>query len=111
MVADTDSHGIRCGGERPFTRAAAHLRNSHPRRSLGRHTPAQAYAHHARSRFTMRDRFKTFQWITSRATGILKENQSTDRRSVRAAWRIAAESWLRCQGLITIKINNHVLPD
>ena len=94
----------------PFTRAAAHLRNSHPRRILGRHTPAEAYAHQARSRFTMRDRHKTFQWITSRTTGILRKNQSTDRRSVRAAWRLAAESWLRCQGLITIKINNHVLP-
>jgi hypothetical protein len=36
--------------------------------------------------------------------------EKRDHRSVLAAWRGAAESGLRCQGLITVSINNIVLP-
>jgi hypothetical protein len=94
----------------PFANAAAHLRNCRPRRVLGGHSAAETYRHQTRSRFTKRERHATFQWITAHSNATIQNTKTTDHRSRGAAWRLAAETWLRCQGLITITINNQVLP-
>jgi transposase InsO family protein len=94
----------------PFVRAAAHLRNARPRRSLGGLSPAQTYPQQGRSRFGKRQRHTTFEWIRGRSNEILESMETLDRRNVRAAWRLAAETWLRCQDLISVSVNHKVLP-
>jgi hypothetical protein len=94
----------------PSPHAAAHLRNCRPRRVLSGHSAAEAYCHQTRTRFTRRERHATFQWLTAHSNATIQNTKTTDHRSAGAAWRLAAETWLRCQGMITITINNHVLP-
>jgi hypothetical protein len=53
-----------------------------------------------------------FEWIRVHAKDRIQHQlEKIDQRSVRAAWRRAAETWLRCQGLITVSINQKVLPN
>ena len=87
-----------------------YLRNCNPRRSLGGHTAAEAYNHQPRSLFGIRERHDTFEWIKARSNATIQDMEKLDRRRVRAAWRFATETWLRCQGLITVSINKKVLP-
>ena len=94
----------------PFVRAAAHLRNARPRRSLDGLSAIQAYTQQNRSRFGKRERHTAFEWIRIRSNEILTTMEKLDRRSFGAAWRLAAETWLRCQHLITISVNGKVLP-
>lgn len=94
----------------PLANAAAHLRNCRPRRSLAGHTAAEAYHHQTRSRFGKRERHMTFEWIKLRSNATIQEMDKPDRRSIHAAWRHAAETWLRCQGLISLSVNGKVLP-
>lgn len=94
----------------PFVRAAAHLRNACPRRSLGGLCAAQAYTQQRRSRFSKRERYRAFEWIRIRANEILTTMEKLDQRSFGAAWRLAAQTWLRCQHLISLSVNGKVLP-
>jgi transposase len=94
----------------PYALAAVHLRNCRSRRSLAGHTPAESYYHQSRSRFGKRERHATFEWIKNRSNATIKQMEKLNQRSINAAWRHAAESWLRCQGLITLSINGKVLP-
>ena len=93
-----------------LTNAAAHLRNCNPRRSLGGHTAAEACHHQPRSRFGKRERHATFEWIKDRSNATMQNMEKLDRRRVRAACRLAVETWLRCQGLISLSLNGKVLP-
>ena len=43
----------------------------------------------------------TFKWIGDHSNAILQRMEKPNRRSVDAAWRQAAETWLRYRGLIT----------
>jgi hypothetical protein len=97
-------------GIAPYTSAATHLRNCATRRVLGRRTAAETYHLQKRCRFGKRERHATFEWIRRRSNATIREMGKTDRRSLNAAWRHAAESWLRCQGLITVSQNGEVLP-
>lgn len=93
-----------------FANAVTHLRNCRPRRSLGGHTAAETYHHQSRSRFGKRERHITFEWIKLRSNATMQQMYRLDRRSIHAAWRHAVETWLRCQGLISLSINRKVLP-
>lgn len=94
----------------PYVTAVIHLRNSRPRRSLGGHSATEAYHHQARSRFGKRKRHTIFEWIKRRSNATIQKMEKIDHRNINAAWRHAVESWLRCQGLITLSINGKVLP-
>lgn len=94
----------------PLVRAAAHLRNCRPRRSLAGRTAAEVYHHQARSRFGRRQRHTTFEWITMHANATIRNLEKPDQRSLNAAWRRAAQTWLRRQGLISLSTNPKVLP-
>ena len=61
--------------------------------------------------YSRRDRLATFEWIRVHAIDRISQLEKIDQRSVNAAWRHAAESWLRCQGLIVVSINMKVLPN
>ncbi|HEY1792917.1 MAG TPA: hypothetical protein VGG34_08355 [Opitutaceae bacterium] len=96
---------------RPYIMAVHHILNCRPRRSLHGHTACEAYQHLPRHRYKQRQRHATFEWIRIRANDSIKQLEKIDHRSLNAAWRHAAEAWLRCQGLITISINKKVLPN
>jgi transposase InsO family protein len=96
---------------RPYILAVHHALNCRPRRSLQGHTACEAYQHQPRHRYNRRDRLATFGWIRVHAKDRIEQLEKIDHRSMNAAWRHAAETWLRCQGLITVSINKKVLPN
>jgi transposase InsO family protein len=72
------------------------------------HTACEAYQHQPRHRYNRRERLATFGWIRIHAMDRIQQLEKIDHRSLNAAWRHAAETWLRCQGLITVSINRKV---
>jgi transposase InsO family protein len=96
---------------RPYILAVHHELNCRPRRSLQGHTACEAYRHLPRHRYKQRQRHAIFGWIRIRANDSIQQLEKIDHRSLNAAWRHAAEAWLRCQGLITVSINKKVLPN
>jgi transposase InsO family protein len=96
---------------RPYILAVHHELNCRPRRSLQGHTACEAYRHLPRHRYNQRQRHAIFGWIRIRANDSIQQLEKIDHRSLNAAWRHAAEAWLRCQGLITVSINKKVLPN
>jgi transposase InsO family protein len=96
---------------RPYILAVHHALNCRPRRSLQGHSACEAYHHQPRHRYNRRERLATFEWIRIHAMDRIEQLETIDHRSLNAAWRHAAETWLRCQGLITVTINNKVLPN
>lgn len=93
-----------------FANAVTHLRNCRPRRGLGGHTAAETYHHQTRSRFGKPERHLTFEWIKLHSNATINKMENPDRRSIHAAWRHAAESWLRCQDLISLSLNQQCYP-
>ena len=47
----------------------------------------------------------TFRWIGARTKRILRAMDRPHQRDLICAWRRAVESWLRCQGLVAVSIN------
>ncbi len=95
----------------PYLLAVQHALNCRPRRSLHGHTACEAYHHQPHARWSKRERLAVFEWIRVRSIDSVSQLEKVDHRSVRAAWRLAAETWLRCQGLVTVSINQKVLPN
>jgi hypothetical protein len=91
---------------RPYVLAVHHALNCRPRRSLQGHTACEAYQHRPRHHYNRRDRLATFGWIRIHANDSIHQQEKIDHRSLNAAWRHAAEAWIRCQGLVTVSINN-----
>jgi len=94
----------------PYILAVQHELNWRPRRSLRGRSAAEAYHQQPRARYSRRARLAVFEWIRVHAIDRIHQLEKADRRSVLAAWRAAAESWLRCQGLITVSTNRKVSP-
>jgi transposase InsO family protein len=95
----------------PYVIAVQHDLNCKPRRVLHQHTACEVYHHQPHAHYTKRERLAIFEWIRIHAKDRIQQLEKIDQRSVRAAWRRAAETWLRCQGLITVSINQKVLPN
>lgn len=60
--------------------------------------------------FGMRERHAGSEWIRRRLNATIQRVGKHDRRGLNAAWRHAAETWLRCQGLITVSVNGEAPP-
>jgi len=95
----------------PYVVAVQHALNCKPRRVLHQHTACEAYHHQPHAHYAKRERLAIFEWIRVHANDRINQLEKIDHRSVHAAWRRAAETWLRCQGLITVSINQKVLPN
>ena len=95
----------------PYVLAVQHALNCRPRRSLHGHSACEAYHHQPHAQLSKRERLATFEWIRIHTNDRIQQLEKIDHRSVLAAWRHAAETWLRCQGLITVSINQKVLPN
>jgi len=94
----------------PYLLAVQHRLNCQPRRSLHGHSACEVYYNQPRSHYSQRDRLAIFEWIRIHAIDRINQLEKIDQRSILAAWRAAVETWLRCQGLITVSINQKVLP-
>lgn len=57
-----------------------------------------------------RERREVFEEIQAMAALALAETGLTDQRAAGAAWRLAVETWLRREGLITVSVSGKVLP-
>lgn len=95
----------------PYLLAVQHALNCRPRRSLRGHTACEAYYHQPHARLSKRERLAVFEWIRIHAIDRMNQLEKIDHRSALASWRLAAETWLRCQGLITVSLNQKVLPN
>jgi hypothetical protein len=76
---------------------------------LGR-SSAEVYHNQARSQYTRKQRQEIFNWLSQHSNAMLETMDNPDHRSIRAAWRIAVETWLRRQELIALSLNGNVLP-
>jgi hypothetical protein len=94
----------------PYLIAVQHRLNCQPRRSLRGHSACEVYYHQPRSHYSQRERLAIFEWIRIHAIARINQLEKIDQRRILAAWRDAVETWLRCRGLITVSINQKVLP-
>lgn len=66
--------------------------------------------HEAMRVYTIQRRREVHDEITTMAGRIMTARNRNDRLTEQAAWRIAVETWLRREGLITIRAGGKVLP-
>lgn len=94
----------------PLLLSVVHLHNARPRRSLGGHSPAQAYFGR-QARWSKKRRHEIFRWISARAESTLQTKwKRPDHHSRVTAWRRAVVAWLRCQHLITVSLKPQLSP-
>ena len=94
----------------PYIAAVQRELNCRPRRCLDGRSACEVYYQQRHARYGKHTRRVVFEWIRIHAIDRIKRLEKVDQRSALAAWRAAAESWLRCQGLITVSVNKKVLP-
>ena len=90
---------------RPFILAGLCQENIKPRRRLHGQSAQTVYHERTRMRWTKRQRQDIFHWLREHSEGILKKMESDDQQNRQRAWRAAALTWLRRQGLITLSQN------
>jgi len=82
----------------------AHQLNHQPRRCLkGRSACAVFHDGTQRLRWTLRQRQTIFRLLLHRFGVMSGKPTLGDRRSPATLWRVTVESWLRCQGLISVR--------
>jgi transposase InsO family protein len=81
-----------------------HELNHQPRRCLRRRTPCELFAgaKQALRVYTRRRRKEAYDWISELAMAILMTSPVHKQQQADAAWRLAVETWLQKQGIITI---------
>lgn len=87
-----------------YATAAVGDLNHKRRRSLGRHDSCQVFqtGKAALKPFHRRKRKEVFDWIKNLAVKIVAEMNRADSRQASTAWRIAVETWLRRNGIISV---------
>ena len=90
---------------RPFILAGLCQENIKPRRRLHNQNAQAVYHERPRLRWSRRERNKIFEWIKNRSEDMMKTMERKDQQSWQRAWRAAALTWLRRQGLITVSQN------
>lgn len=90
---------------RPFILAGLCQENLKPRRRLHGQSAQAVYHGRPRLRWNRRERHNIFEWMKSHSEAIVKKMKRQDQQSQQRAWRAAALTWLRRQGLITVSQN------
>lgn len=87
-----------------YAAAAASELNHNPRRSLGGQTSCQVFqsGKGALKPYSRRKRKEVFDWIKNLAVKIVAEMKQEGKRQANTAWRVAVETWLRRNGIITV---------
>lgn len=86
----------------PYVRAVLHLENSKPRRRLAGQSAVTTFYQRPRLRCSRRRRHHTFAWLKNRADATVSKTMSPNQQSFQRAWRAAALTWLRRQGLVKL---------
>lgn len=91
---------------------AAHTLNHRPRPCLGGKTACAVFeaGRKAMKDWTRPRRKEVINWIQSKALDILRELGTSGANAQDAARRRATESWLHCNGVITVSMDGQVLP-
>jgi len=99
-----------CGLLEVYAAQAAAELNHKRRRSLGGRDSCQVFQSGtlAITTYTRRRRKEVFDWIKNLAVKIVAEMNSADSRQANTAWRIAVETWLRRNGIISVSPGNSV---
>lgn len=93
----------------PYVTAAVHELNHKPRAVLGGQCSCRSFFD-GKVHYTKQERRDAYAWITDAATDILTETGLTGLKHEQAAWRIAAETWLERNGLISVSKPREVSP-
>lgn len=107
LVSLCDTHLLKAYGE-----ASAHELNHKRRRSIKGQNSCEVFhagkgtlkAYHRRKRKEVLD------WISELAVKIVENMEVKGQRQVQVAWRIAVETWLQRNGIITVSHNKSVTP-
>jgi transposase InsO family protein len=92
--------------------AAAHALNHRPRPCLGGKTACAVFeaGRAAMMAYTRPKRKEIINWLQSKVLDILRQGERLGANAQDAAWRRAVESWLHCNGVITVSMDGQVLP-
>jgi len=85
--------------------ALRHEANAQPRTALDGCSPAERFLVGPRLHVDRPTRSAIFHSLHAHAGRIVAHMKTRDQRSFAAAWRHAAQSWLRCQALISVSTN------
>jgi len=86
--------------------------NHTPRRSLGEKTACSLYQQASGNLrpYNRRKRKEVYDWIRDRAFAIMESMGGGGRKEFDCAWRIATETWLRNNGVITVSTGKKCYP-
>jgi hypothetical protein len=94
----------------PVIRTALDRQNLLSRPRLDGRSALEFFQRQPASRWSRRQRQEFFVWIQSHAEGKMQTMRTVDQQSFQRAWRDAALTWLRCQGLVTVSKDKSVTP-
>jgi len=94
----------------PFIRTALDRQNLTQRPRLQGRCAWSAYQQMERTRWPRRLRHEIFEWIKRHAECRISQMEKNDQQVFASAWRWAALTWLRCQGLVVVSQNKCVTP-
>ena len=88
--------------------AVIHDLNHRPKRSLGGRTPCDAFHdQNRRLRLSNKGRAKIFRLLHQQFLQTIGAMPNRTHHQLAAAWRQTVQSWLVCQGLISIRLNKN----
>jgi len=94
-----------------YAESSTHDVNHKPRRILKGHTPCSVFfSEKGGVRFTKRRRREIFEWIKSLSCEIIEKLGNYSKKAINLSWRIAVETWLKKNGIITVTRKKKVLP-
>ena len=92
---------------RALLEALRHEANACPRRGLFDCSPAEMFYRGPRLQVRRRERQGIFDCLWEWTCDIISAMKTVNQRLEARAWRLAAESWLRCQALISVTTNHN----
>jgi transposase InsO family protein len=97
-----------CPNLRAQVEAVVHDLNHRPKRLLQGRTPCDVFHDQCRRlRLSKKERTKIFHLLLQIYWRTIGNMPNRTRHQTEAAWRLTVESWLVCQGLISIRLNKN----
>jgi hypothetical protein len=91
----------------PQVEAAVHELNHRPRRGLKGRTPCDLFHDpNRRLSLSLKGRKRIFRLLLAQFAQTIGKMAPRNHREYSAAWRLSVETWLRCQGLISVRPNS-----
>lgn len=84
--------------------------NLKQRKVLNKKTALEVHINTLPRPWTDNDRSEIFDWISNATLAIMAKQQMVTKQSTASAWRLAVQTWLQDNNLVTITINQRVSP-